>query len=99
MSWLGTSNIALSFPPLRKLLYSDVKPGGADNRSCAYKVLSLIIQLLFQQNALVLLKAQDITICTFCLCVLIPYMFQPAWAIFRGRNVSAWLNLLMITVH
>jgi hypothetical protein len=36
-----------------------------------------------------LLKAQDITICTFCLCILSPYMFQPAWAIFRGRNVSA----------
>jgi hypothetical protein len=31
-----------------------------------------------------LLKAQDITICTFCLCILSPYMFQPAWAIFRG---------------
>jgi hypothetical protein len=31
-----------------------------------------------------LLKAQDITICTFCLCILSPYMFQPAWVIFRG---------------
>jgi hypothetical protein len=48
-----------------------------------------ITQLLFQQNALVLLKAQDITICTFCLFILSPYMFQPAWAIFRGRNASA----------
>jgi hypothetical protein len=36
-----------------------------------------------------LLKAQDITICTVCLCILSPYMFQPAWVIFRGRNVSA----------
>jgi hypothetical protein len=36
-----------------------------------------------------LLKAQDITICTFCLCILSPYMFQPTWAIFRGRNASA----------
>jgi hypothetical protein len=36
-----------------------------------------------------LLKAQDITICTFCLCILSPYMFRPTWDIFRGRNVSA----------
>jgi hypothetical protein len=36
-----------------------------------------------------LLKAQDITICTLCLCILSPYMFQPTWAIFRGRNASA----------
>jgi ABC-type uncharacterized transport system fused permease/ATPase subunit len=50
-----------------------------------------VSQLLFQQNALVflLLKAQDMTICNFCLCILSPYMFQPAWVIFRGRNVSA----------
>jgi hypothetical protein len=34
-------------------------------------------------------KTQVITICTFCLCVLSPYMFQPAWAIFSGRNISA----------
>jgi hypothetical protein len=40
----------------------------------------IITQLLFQQNVLVLLKAQDITICTFCLCILSPYMFQPTWA-------------------
>jgi hypothetical protein len=46
-------------------------------------------QLLFQQNALTLLEAQDITICTFCLCIPSPYMFQPTWAIFRGRNASA----------
>jgi hypothetical protein len=36
-----------------------------------------------------LLKAQDITICTFSLCILSPYMFRPTWAIFRGRNASA----------
>jgi hypothetical protein len=36
-----------------------------------------------------LLKAQDITICTLCLCILSPYMFQPTWAIFSGRNASA----------
>jgi hypothetical protein len=35
-----------------------------------------------------LLKAQNITIFTFCLCILSPYMFQPAWVIFRGRNAS-----------
>jgi hypothetical protein len=57
--------------------------------SMNFKNYLAITQLLFQQNALVLLKAQDITICTFCLCILVPYMFQPAWAIFRGRNVSA----------
>jgi hypothetical protein len=36
-----------------------------------------------------LLKAQGITVCTFCLCILSPYMFQPTWAIFRERNASA----------
>jgi bacteriorhodopsin len=36
-----------------------------------------------------LLKEQYITIRTFCLCILSPYMFQPRWAIFRGRNASA----------
>jgi hypothetical protein len=36
-----------------------------------------------------LLKAQDITICTFCLCILSPYMFQPTWAIFMRRKASA----------
>jgi hypothetical protein len=56
----------------------------------ATKLKKKITQLLFQQNALfLLLKAQDITICTFCLCILSPYMFQPAWVIFRGRNASA----------
>jgi hypothetical protein len=35
------------------------------------------------------LKAQYITICTFCLYILSPYMFRPTWAIFRGRNASA----------
>jgi hypothetical protein len=40
-------------------------------------------------TSFLLLKAQDITICTFCLCILSPCMFQPAWVIFRGRNVSA----------
>jgi hypothetical protein len=29
-----------------------------------------VSQLLFQQYALILLKAQNITICTFCLCIL-----------------------------
>jgi hypothetical protein len=56
-----------------------------------FPCMLIITQLLFQQNALVflLLKAQDITVCTFCLFILSPYMFQPAWVIFRGRNVSA----------
>jgi hypothetical protein len=49
-------------------------------------------------TSFLLLKAQDITICTFCLCILSPYMFKPAWLIFRGRNVSAWLKLLMIKI-
>jgi hypothetical protein len=40
-------------------------------------------------TSFLLLKAQNITICTFCLCILSPYMFQPAWVIFRGRNASA----------
>jgi hypothetical protein len=46
-----------------------------------------------------LLKAQVITICTFCLRILSPYMFQPTWAIFSGRNASAKLKLLMITIQ
>jgi hypothetical protein len=60
-----------------------------------------ITQLFFQQIELVflLLKAQNITICTFCLCILSPYMFQPAWVTFRGRNASAHLKLLIITIH
>jgi hypothetical protein len=40
-------------------------------------------------TSFLLLKAQNIEICAFCLCILTPYMFQPAWAIFRGRNASA----------
>jgi hypothetical protein len=28
-----------------------------------------------------------------------PYMFQPAWVIFRGLNASAWLKLLLITIY
>jgi hypothetical protein len=41
-------------------------------------------------TSFLLLKAQDITILYFfCLCIFSPYMFQPAWVIFRGRNASA----------
>jgi hypothetical protein len=40
-------------------------------------------------TSFLLLKAQNFTICTFYLCILSPYMFQPAWVIFRGRNASA----------
>jgi hypothetical protein len=47
---------------------------------------------------LLLLKAQDITICTLCL-LFCPNMFQPAWVIFRGLNASAWLKLLLITIY
>jgi hypothetical protein len=47
---------------------------------------------------LLLLKAQDITICTLCL-IFWPYMFQPAWVIFRVLNASAWLKLLLITLY
>jgi hypothetical protein len=35
-------------------------------------------------TSFLLLKAQNITFCNFCLCILSPYMFQPAWVIFRG---------------
>jgi hypothetical protein len=45
-----------------------------------------------------LLKSQNITICNFVL-YFCPYMFQPAWVIFRGFNASAWLKLLLITVY
>jgi hypothetical protein len=45
-----------------------------------------------------LLKSQDITICNFVL-YFCPYMFQPAWIIFRGLNASAWLKLLLITIY
>jgi hypothetical protein len=34
-------------------------------------------------------RDNGIKLCTFCLCILRPYMFQPAWVIFRGRNISA----------
>jgi hypothetical protein len=47
---------------------------------------------------LLLLKAPDIAICTLCL-IFCPYIFQPAWVIFRGLNASAWLKLLLITVY
>jgi hypothetical protein len=47
---------------------------------------------------LLLLKAPDTTICTFCL-IFCPYMCQPAWVIFRGLNASAWLKLLLITIY
>jgi hypothetical protein len=47
---------------------------------------------------LLLLKAPDITVCTLCL-IFCPYMFQPAWVIFRGLNASVWLKLLLITVY
>jgi hypothetical protein len=45
-----------------------------------------------------LLKSQDITVCNFVV-YFWPYMFQPAWVIFRGLNVSAWLKLLLITIY
>jgi hypothetical protein len=45
-----------------------------------------------------LLKSQDITICNFVL-YFCPYMFQPAWVIFRALNASAWLKLLLITIY
>jgi hypothetical protein len=47
---------------------------------------------------LLLLKAPDMTICTLCL-IFCPYMFQPAWVIFRGLNASAWLKLLLIAIY
>jgi hypothetical protein len=47
---------------------------------------------------LLLLKAPDITICTFCL-IFCPYMFQPVWVIFRELNASAWLKLLLIKIY
>jgi hypothetical protein len=45
-----------------------------------------------------LLKSQDIKNCNFVL-YFCPYMFQPAWVIFRGLNASAWLKLLLITIY
>jgi hypothetical protein len=45
-----------------------------------------------------LLKSQDITTRNFVL-YFCPYMFQPAWVIFRGLNASAWLKLLLITIY
>jgi hypothetical protein len=47
---------------------------------------------------LLLLKAPDTTICTLCL-IFCPYLFQPAWVIFRGLNASAWLKLLLIAIY
>jgi hypothetical protein len=50
----------------------------------------LVTQLLFQQNALVfIIKSTKYYNLYFCLFILSPYMFQPAWVIFRGRNASA----------
>jgi hypothetical protein len=47
-------------------------------------------QLLFQRTALVfIIKSTKYYNLYFCLCILSPYMFQPAWVIFRGRNASA----------
>jgi hypothetical protein len=47
-------------------------------------------QLLFQQNALVfIIKSTKYYSLYFCLCILSPHVFQPAWVIFRGRNASA----------
>jgi hypothetical protein len=58
------------------------------NFNCCLSVHVDNYTIIVPKNALVLLKAQDIAICTFCLCILSPYMFQPTWAIFRGRNAS-----------
>jgi hypothetical protein len=49
-----------------------------------------VTQLLFQQNALVLLKAQDITICTFCLCS------EDGVCCFKGNNESMCHQTLLI---
>jgi hypothetical protein len=49
----------------------------------------IITQLLFQQNALVLLKAEDITICTFVFVFLAPTCFNPRGPSSGGRNASA----------
>jgi hypothetical protein len=51
-----------------------------------------------RKYTLLLLKAPDITIYTLYL-IFCPYMFQPAWVIFRGLNASAWLKLLLITIY
>jgi hypothetical protein len=45
-----------------------------------------------------IIKSQGITIRNFVL-YFCPYMFQPAWVIFRGLNASAWLKLLLITIY
>jgi hypothetical protein len=50
------------------------------------------------KGTLLLLKAPDITVGTLCL-IFCPYMFQPAWVIFRGLNASVWLKLLLITIY
>jgi uncharacterized membrane protein (DUF106 family) len=46
-----------------------------------------------------LLKAQDITVFAFFVLYFCPYVFQPAWVIFRVLNASAWLKLLLITIY
>jgi hypothetical protein len=57
-------------------------------RDALYTVI--FTQLLFQRNALVfIIKSTKYYNLYFCLCILSPYMFQPVWVIFRGRNASA----------
>jgi hypothetical protein len=64
---------------------------------CAKAVLNYTI-ITPKKCTLLLLKAPDITIGSLCL-IFCPYMFQPAWVIFRGLNASAWLKLLLITIY
>jgi hypothetical protein len=59
-----------------------------ENSDAEYSFPNYTIIVPTKCTGFLLLKAQNITICAFCLCILSPYMFQPAWAIFRGRNVS-----------
>jgi hypothetical protein len=60
----------------------------------------MFIQLLFQQNALVfIIKSKIYYNLYFFALYFCPYMFQPAWVIFRGLNASAWLKLLLITIY
>jgi hypothetical protein len=63
-----------------------------------FKMLRIHTTITPTKCTLLLLKAPDITICTFCL-IFCPYMFQPAGVIFRGVNASAWLKLLLITIY
>jgi hypothetical protein len=52
--------------------------------SVVFPSMLIITQLLFQQNVLVFIKSTRYYNLYFCLCILSPCMFQPAWAIFRG---------------